>query len=209
MKQQFLCLRRNARAGRDTGICGDGVSGFESDLEHPSSSRVPIDTKFVQHAQGDTVADSEQRKREISGTDLRVRLLSSLPHRPLEQLPRSRSTRLADSDHGPRGHECHDVDAHIVIRHTERGERSTAGTAAIVQNAQQQMLRADMSMVERGGVVQGRHYHWRAPSVNRSNIQMPAYDHVGRHASRAHDTRPRRRREPGGSASGPRDRRPS
>ncbi len=119
------------------------------ELEDGLADLLHVQADLHQHLRGHTLALAQEAEQDVLGSDVVVAELERLAQRQLEDLLCARSERdvalrrgRADADH------VLDLGTDLVERDAQRLQRLRSQTLALVDEAEEQVLRADVVVVE-------------------------------------------------------------
>ena len=135
--------------------------------EHPDDlapDLVRVDAEVGQHARGDTLGLSDEPEQDVLGANVVVPELQRLSQGELENLLRARGERcLATRPLFAIADDALDLLAHLVERDVQRSQSAGSDALVLTQEAQEQVLGANVVVVEVTGLFLGEHHHLAGP----------------------------------------------
>ena len=151
--EQLRALRLLAR-GRPAALLPPARAGEHADDLVADLLRVGVEVE--QDARGDALVLAHEPEQDVLGADVVVAERERLAQRELEHLLRARRERdLAGGDLVALADDARDLRAHLLDRDVERLEHARGEPFLLAQQAEQDVLRADVVVLERARLVLG------------------------------------------------------
>ena len=152
--EQLRALRLLARCGGATLLAAAGAGEHADDLV---ADLVGVGVEVEQDACGDAFVLAHEPEQDVLGADVVVAEAQRFAQRELQHLLRARRERdLAGRDLVTLADDARDLRAHLLDRDVERLEHARGETFLFAQQAEQNVLRADVVVLERPAPRPGR-----------------------------------------------------
>src|SRR5215217_8737772 len=162
----FSSRRRHTRYWRDwsSDVCSSDLAATTEPPDDLPPHLVRVDVEVGEHAGRDALALPNQPEQDVLGAYVVVSELQGLPERQLQDLLRARrERRLGASAFLAVADDALDLLAHLIEVHVERVESLRGDAFVFAQEAEEQVLRAYVVVVEMTGLVLREHHDLAGP----------------------------------------------